>query len=712
MNYKISIIVPVFNEKERILESLKQLKNLELLNKIAQFIIVDDGSSDGTREILENSTFFQESNFFFVGLEKNYGKGYAIRQGLKKVEGEYTIIHDADLEYDPEDILRLLDHAEKNSQSILYGSRNLGSQSRGKWLFYWGGKLVTYITNFLFNQRLTDEATCYKLFKTDFLKSFNLTCCGFEFCPQVTGLACLSGQKIKEIPISYHPRNKAEGKKINYYDGLKAVLELLRVRFLFNIRGLSFLVFAFVFIIYFFTWPSFFMGYEEETARSALSLLAGKYEIRRAGIGATILYIPWAIVGKLLFSLEKQVISFLTLVPVFYSALTSGFIFLILAKFFKRNIAIITTLIISFGSLMWPYSKIGMEYQAMLLLTIIAYLLIIWKENKHSSKTLYVLGSAVFFLIITKSYGIVFALPVLIYIYLNLKTDKKKIFNVFYKIILLSGSAFLLNFGLNLIFLGKLTGAYSLAHEFQIWTWWEGFYGIFFSVGRSIFIYSSLLILSLFFWKKFFRERRDLAYFILVSFGLLLLITAPFSYWTDETLSVRKLVPIIPLLHLPLAYLISYFSDYKRVVKLFLIFFILVSFYVQFVNSLYPYWEQLSLLRNYKLNTLSVMRYSPQLSHLAINNSLFFSFVNQKLSNETTSFDFVERAWMNEGGMQEVLLDMKYDLSGMGEPKIFYYNTERASNRAAFLLIEFFSLSFLLILLYINWKNNRLIDSD
>ena len=149
--------------------------------------------------------------------------------------GEYVIIHDADLEYDPHDIFRMLSYAREADLPVLYGSRYLYSVSHRKGRlptsFYLGGQLVTKVTNLLYRQRLTDEPTCYKLFKRELLLSFDLECEGFEFCPEVTAKAALRGIKIKEIPISYFPRSVDEGKKISWRDGVTAISTLLKYRF-------------------------------------------------------------------------------------------------------------------------------------------------------------------------------------------------------------------------------------------------------------------------------------------------------------------------------------------------------------------------------------------------------------------------------------------------------------------------------------------------
>ena len=225
---KLSIIVPVYNEKDTILEILKKLTDLNLNNIEKEIIIVDDCSTDGTREIIKSLTGIYKIIFH----DRNQGKGAAIRSGLKETTGNYVIIQDADMEYDPGDFQVMIDKMIAENLTVLYGSRRLkkdNTQYSGL-LFYCGGWLLTVMTNFLYGQKLTDEPTCYKMFQTDFIKNLPLRCRRFEFCPEVTALSALRGIKILEVPISYHPRHKKEGKKIRWHDELTAVWVLLKYR--------------------------------------------------------------------------------------------------------------------------------------------------------------------------------------------------------------------------------------------------------------------------------------------------------------------------------------------------------------------------------------------------------------------------------------------------------------------------------------------------
>lgn len=230
---KLSVIVPVYNEKNTITEILRRLNDLDLGGIEKEIIIVDDCSADGTRELLKDFSNDRGKIFFH---DQNRGKGTAIRSGLTQTSGDYVVIQDADMEYDPNDFKPMIDKMISENLSVLYGSRRLKDaniQYSGL-LYYLGGWLLTVLANILYGQKLTDEPTCYKMFKTDFIKNLNLRSRRFEFCPEVTALAALRGVKIPEVPISYCPRHKTEGKKIRWHDELVAIWTLLKHRIKLN----------------------------------------------------------------------------------------------------------------------------------------------------------------------------------------------------------------------------------------------------------------------------------------------------------------------------------------------------------------------------------------------------------------------------------------------------------------------------------------------
>lgn len=225
---KLSIIIPVFNEKGTVVELLDRVGRVAIDKEI---IIIDDGSTDGTREILKD--YDRRLGFVVLYHDRNHGKGRAIRTGLDAVSGEVVVIQDADLEYDPQDFVPMIELIRQGRTQVVYGSRRLLSTNRqhSGVIYYLGGMLVTYMTRWLYGLDITDEATCYKMLKTSLIRSLDLQCEHFEFCPELT--AKLANRKIPilEIPISYIPRHKSEGKKIGWRDAVEAIWTLLKFRF-------------------------------------------------------------------------------------------------------------------------------------------------------------------------------------------------------------------------------------------------------------------------------------------------------------------------------------------------------------------------------------------------------------------------------------------------------------------------------------------------
>lgn len=204
---------------------IDKLRNLTFDNEI---IVVDDGSTDGTADYLKTVNY---PNFKFVVNSKNMGKGYSFRLGLAEADGDIIATQDADMEYDPKDLYRLLPPFDEGA-SVVYGSRILNHGNTMSYLrYYLGGRFVTFVTNLLYQSNLSDEPTGYKLFKRAVIESLHLESIGFEFCPEVTSKILRKKINIVEIPISYSPRSFKEGKKINWKDGVKAILTLIKYRF-------------------------------------------------------------------------------------------------------------------------------------------------------------------------------------------------------------------------------------------------------------------------------------------------------------------------------------------------------------------------------------------------------------------------------------------------------------------------------------------------
>lgn len=221
---KLSVIMPVHNEVHTIREALRRVQEVDLEKEI---IIVDDHSSDGTRDILAQ---IADDEVKVVYHAQNMGKGSAIRTALQYVTGELIIIQDGDLEYDPADYYKLVEPIVEGRTSVVYGSRFLGEITGMHFFNYVANKILALTASLLFLNWITDEGTCYKVFKADVLKSLDLKCTGFDFCPEVTAKVRKRGYKIVEVPISYRGRSTEEGKKIRWHDGLEAFLSLIKYR--------------------------------------------------------------------------------------------------------------------------------------------------------------------------------------------------------------------------------------------------------------------------------------------------------------------------------------------------------------------------------------------------------------------------------------------------------------------------------------------------
>ncbi len=243
----LSIIIPAYNEEQFIEELLQRVIAVDLHSLFyeKEIIVIDDGSTDHTAKKIRAFQQKHKSAIHFFFHSVNKGKGTAIRTGIAKATGNIILIQDADLEYDPQEYLRILAPFSDPAVSVVYGTRYLSVQDVDKkslvlsrkykksyLLAYFAGRILTWTTNFIYGAHITDEATCYKAFRASILKSLPLHCTGFEFCPEVTAKVLKRGYKIVEVPISYDPRTYDEGKKINYKDGFEALWILLKYRFM------------------------------------------------------------------------------------------------------------------------------------------------------------------------------------------------------------------------------------------------------------------------------------------------------------------------------------------------------------------------------------------------------------------------------------------------------------------------------------------------
>lgn len=224
----VSVIIPAFNEGQTIRQVVEAVHSVPIEKQV---IVVNDGSTDGTDKALEELQTVHELTV--VHCQENSGKGFAIRRGLRYVKGEAVVIQDADMELVPTDLSELLKPLEKEDVQVVYGSRFLNGRGNASLHNFIANRLLATYTNFLYGCRITDESTGYKAFSTELIMRLNLTCEGFEFCPEVTAKILRAGYRIHEVPVSYFPRTKKEGKKLRFWsDGLFAAWTLLKYRFI------------------------------------------------------------------------------------------------------------------------------------------------------------------------------------------------------------------------------------------------------------------------------------------------------------------------------------------------------------------------------------------------------------------------------------------------------------------------------------------------
>lgn len=224
---KLSVIVPVYDERNTVVEIVRRMRAVELPVDL-EIIVVDDGSTDGTREVLRQLT---DSTVRVIAHEANRGKGAAIRTGLAQAIGDLVLVQDADLEYDPEDWPKLLSPILRGKARVVYGSRFTGERRNMLFLHWVGNRFLSLVTNVLYNTTLSDMETCYKLFDRSLIDGITLRAQRFEFEPEVTAKILRRGIRIYEVPISYTGREFDEGKKITWRDGFIALWTLVKYRF-------------------------------------------------------------------------------------------------------------------------------------------------------------------------------------------------------------------------------------------------------------------------------------------------------------------------------------------------------------------------------------------------------------------------------------------------------------------------------------------------
>lgn len=224
---KLSVVVPVYNEENTIAEILRRVQKVGLADEI---IVVDDGSSDGTAAII--SKLNSDKGIKFIAHPKNLGKGAAVRSGIEAATGDMILVQDADLEYYPDDYPTLMKPIENGSADVVYGSRFMGGPRRTTMFWHLvANKMLTFLTNILYNNILTDMETGYKLFRREILQGIEIRSNGFDFEPEITAKLLKRRARIFEVPITFNPRDYSEGKKIGLKDAFQALWTLLKYRF-------------------------------------------------------------------------------------------------------------------------------------------------------------------------------------------------------------------------------------------------------------------------------------------------------------------------------------------------------------------------------------------------------------------------------------------------------------------------------------------------
>jgi glycosyltransferase involved in cell wall biosynthesis len=226
---RLSIVVPVFNERNTLVEIVRRMRAVELPDSIErEIIVVDDGSDDGTRDVLKQ---LGDSTVRVIMHERNRGKGAAVRTGFANATGEYVLVQDADLEYDPEDWPKLLNPVLRGRTRVVYGSRFTGERRNMLFMHWVGNRFLSLVTNVLYNTTLSDMETCYKLLDRRLLGELALSADHFDIEPEITAKILKRGIRIYEVPISYTGREFDEGKKITWHDGFAALWTLVKYRF-------------------------------------------------------------------------------------------------------------------------------------------------------------------------------------------------------------------------------------------------------------------------------------------------------------------------------------------------------------------------------------------------------------------------------------------------------------------------------------------------
>lgn len=229
---KLSVIIPCYNEAKTIERVLERLELAEILDFEREIIVVDDASRDDSVAVVERFAQTHLVTIHVLRQEKNMGKGAAIRRALKEATGDLLVIQDADLEYDPHDLRHMMSLFDLPDVNVVFGSRRLlKSNAVSGFAEYWGAQVINFFTNILYGARITDQFTCYKMFRRELLEEIPLHSNGFEIDAELTAKLLRTGERVQEVPITYHPRSRAQGKKIRWTDGVAWLWQIIKHRF-------------------------------------------------------------------------------------------------------------------------------------------------------------------------------------------------------------------------------------------------------------------------------------------------------------------------------------------------------------------------------------------------------------------------------------------------------------------------------------------------
>ncbi|MBP7992299.1 MAG: hypothetical protein KAZ30_01430 [Candidatus Magasanikbacteria bacterium] len=431
----------------------------------------------------------------------------------------------------------------------------------------------------------------------------------------------------------------------------------------------------FIGLTFFLTWHGFFTGYEKETWQAAESWVNGDFMVRRGGPVAIALYLPFVVLARLIPILHTE--RFFSLVPVLYSSLQVAILFFIAKRISgSEKISLIFASVVALTSGVWVYANAGMEYQAGLFISLLLLLLLQWREKINFA---WVPSLGMTALIGTKAYMASLGLPYVLFLALVLyqRGQTKKFWSVRFLLSagLIPGLFIIGSLLINWWLFGRLSGSYRLGGEFQVWQWWEGFYAIFFSANKNIFLYAPLLIPTLWLWPRFYRRESALTVFIFASLGLLAVINLPFSYWTDETWGVRKFIPLIPLLHLPLLIFLAEWKNKTNVLKIVFTLLVSLALVINFLGASYTYARQLTLARAGNVDSLITLRYIPDWSHPRIFGELFASYMRRIFTGVNTEKHYAEPSWfrwVQAPGYDIILREARLDLKNFDQPSIIW----------------------------------------